>query len=133
MRSLLIALPTLALLALAPMAGCADDDDGGTAADNVGVGAECAVNDDCTEADQTCLTQFKGGYCGVADCQADSDCPSGSLCVTHDDGANYCFLECVEKTDCNRNRSVDNESNCVGSVTFVNADNKGKACEPPAN
>lgn len=125
---------SLLALVIASLAygACSDDDDGSTAADRAGIAAECGSSDDCDEEGQVCLTQFKGGYCGVADCAADDDCPAGSRCVTHDDGTNYCFRECVDKIDCNANRSVDNEANCVGSVTFVNADYKGKACEPPS-
>src|SRR5688572_28217297 len=74
--------------------------DGGTEAQRRGVGAACAMADDCTETGQSCLTQFKGGYCGVASCTADEECPPGSACVTHDDGMNYCFLICIVKTDC---------------------------------
>ena len=63
---------------------------------------------------------------------ADADCPAGSECVVHDDGTNYCFLVCADKVECNRNRSADNEANCSGSVTYVEADNEGKACLPPS-
>ena len=54
-------------------------------------------------------------------------------CVTHDDGVNYCFRDCVDKPDCNRNRSLENEANCVGSITFVDPRNDRKACEPPSS
>ncbi len=84
-----------------------------------GIGAECKVNTDCITEGATCLTQFKGGYCGFSNCTEDADCPAGSVCVTHDDGVNYCFLGCLEKVDCNLGRTLDNESNCVGSVTFL--------------
>lgn len=112
--------------------GCGDDDDDdGTEADRIGVGAACAKNEDCLEG-QTCLLNFKGGYCGLKDCTAHIDCPDGSRCVTHDDGVNYCFRECVDKArDCNRNRPVDIESNCVANITFVEP-YSGKACVPPS-
>ncbi len=109
------------------LGACGDD---GSEADRRGVGASCASNSDCTEEGQVCLP-FKGGYCGVASCVEDVDCPSGSLCVTHDDGLNYCFLVCADKPDCNRNRGVDVEANCSGSVTFADAGD-GKACVPPS-
>lgn len=113
---------------------------GGVDADRVGVGAQCTVNADCpvVECDVepcpelVCLTQFTGGYCGLQGCVADADCPVGSACVTHDDGVNYCFRLCDEKPDCNANRSVDVEANCVGSITFVET-TSGKACEPPSS
>ena len=116
--------------------GCGSSD-GETAADRVGVGAECTDAAECESADQEvvleCLTQFTGGYCGLEGCTGDVDCPEGSACVTHDDGKNYCFRVCQDKPDCNLNRSVENESNCVGSITFVDPRNDRKACEPPSS
>lgn len=128
----------LGLLALVAglCAGCGDDSSGGSSsgseADRHGVGAECAANTDCTEEGQLCLTQFKGGYCGVEDCTADADCPDGSACVAHVDGKNYCFLLCTDKTECNTNRTVDNEANCSSSITFVEDNMNKKACVPPS-
>lgn len=121
---------TFALLsALVLAAGC-----GGNAADRAGIGAQCAKNDDCFETGQTCLTNFKGGYCGANGCLTDADCPSGGACVSHSDGVNYCFRLCGDKVDCNANRSAENESNCVGSVTFADgARTAGKACVPPSS
>src|SRR6478752_3831827 len=83
-----------------------------------GVGAACNADLPCTEAGQTCL-DFKGGYCGVADCTNDAGCPQGSACVAHDDGRNYCFLVCSEKAECNLTRPAADEANCSSSVTFV--------------
>ena len=108
--------------------GCGD----GNEADRRGVGAECTLDDDCFEEDQMCLTQFGGGYCGIPDCTSNLDCPEASACVAHDDGRNYCFRLCIDKPDCNVNRSLDNEANCVGSITFVEP-TEGKACEPPSD
>jgi hypothetical protein len=112
--------------------GCGD---GSTEADRLGVGAECTASAECDSPDEEipleCLTQFKGGYCGLEGCTGDGDCPEGSACVTHDDGTNYCFRACVDKPDCNRNRP-NCEANCVGSVTFVDPRNDRKACEPPS-
>jgi len=96
-----------------------------------GVGAECNADLMCTESGQACLPQFKGGYCGVSACVHDSDCPQGSACVTEDDQINYCFLICVDKPDCNVNRSAANESNCTSSLTFVDGTNGLKVCRPP--
>jgi hypothetical protein len=115
-------------IALLSLIGCGDDDE--SEADRKGVGAQCVLTTDCATG-QTCLA-FKGGYCGLADCTKDLDCPAGSACVTHTDAKNYCFRICAEKTDCNRNRSVENESNCVGSVTFVAGTGSRKACIPPS-
>jgi hypothetical protein len=107
-------------------AACGDE----TEAQRLGVGAECTTNDDCAATAPACLP-FKGGYCGVDDCTADADCPSGSACVTHTDGVNYCFLICDAKADCNVDRTTDNEANCASNVTWVE-DKAEKACVPPS-
>lgn len=113
--------------ALALLIGCGGDDD----ADDFGIGAECAVNDDCdVDMGQSCLG-FKGGYCGLEGCAAHDECPENSACVTHDDGLNYCFRICGDKADCNANRSVENEANCSSSVDFVEPI-AAKACVPPS-
>lgn len=103
----------------------------------IGVAAECTETAECESADPEieldCLTQFKGGYCGIEGCMGNIDCPDGSVCVTSDDdGKNYCFRVCRDKPDCDLRRSVDNESNCVGSISFVDPRNDRKACEPPS-
>ena len=116
------------------LVGCSDDE---TEADRVGVGAECTASAECESDDEdidlVCLTQFDAGYCGLEGCEGDVDCPDGSACVTHDDGMNYCFRLCDDKPECNVNRSVDDEANCVGSITFVDPRNERKACEPPSS
>jgi hypothetical protein len=121
-----------AWLAAFGLAACGDDSSngGGSGADAIGVGAECNGNTDC-ESGQTCLS-FSGGYCGLDDCTGDDDCPTTSACIAHTDGSNYCFRTCVDKIDCNRNRSVDNESNCSSNVEFVDGKNGSKACVPPS-
>ena len=96
-----------------------------------GVGAACDATHECTETGQSCLTQFKGGYCGVAACTEDANCPPGSACVTHDDGMNYCFLVCNVKTDCNRSRAVDVEANCSSTAVLVEEPKDRKICSPP--
>src|SRR5690349_14197099 len=106
-------------------------DDSGSEAQRHGVGATCASNAECTEAGQTCLP-FKGGYCGVADCVSDVDCPAGSACVSYDDGKNYCFLICTDKVQCNASRPLELEANCSSNVTFVSGDKTHKACVPPS-
>lgn len=122
-----LALPFVFVASLALTFACGDS---GTEADELGVGAECSAAGDCLE-EQACLTQFKGGYCGVEDCALDVDCPEGSACVAHDDGSNYCFRICVDKSECNLNRGPDVESNCSANVTFTDGGG-GKACVPPS-
>ena len=126
-----------ASLALAvSLTGCASESE----ADRIGVAWECGADADCPviECDVepcpvlSCLTQFAGGYCGVADCTADVDCPEGSACVAHTDGTNYCFRLCESKPECNRRRSTANEANCSSSVDFVSGANGRKACVPPS-
>lgn len=113
---------------VAVLAACGDD---GTEADRAGVGAECTEDEECAEG-QRCLA-FKGGYCGLEGCEENGDCPSGSLCVAHDDGENYCFRVCTDKAECNRNRSADVASNCASNIEFVPDDTQAKACVPPSS
>jgi hypothetical protein len=135
-RTCLLALTIPLLLGLAT--ACGDDDNGGTPADLVGVGAQCRTDGDCLQPSdagiaQRCLTQFKGGYCGLQDCARNADCPAGSACVLHDDGQTYCFRHCVEKSECNSNRAPEVESNCVSNIDFVEEQTPGKACVPPSS
>ena len=112
------------LLLFLSLAGCSDD------ANDRGVGAQCVMDTECTEEGQRCLTQFKGGYCGLSGCGGDVDCPDGSACITEDDGTRYCFLTCADKSDCNDNRSLENEASCVSSLPFVDGANGRKVCRP---
>jgi hypothetical protein len=119
------------------LTACGDDGDDGTEADQLGVGAQCTSTADCLHEEDagvhlTCLLQFKGGYCGVEDCDSNDDCPDQSVCVAHEDGSNYCFRSCVEKVECNENRDADQEANCSGNTEFVDTDTEGKACVPPS-
>ncbi len=110
-------------------AGCNSD------ADTYGVGAQCQTDDDCYQEEpwaQQCLTSFKGGYCGLTGCTTDADCPDASICVAHDDGVNYCFRSCVDKSECNENRDVDVESNCSANITTLDNPDNLKACVPPS-
>jgi hypothetical protein len=119
------------LFSLALLAGCGDDDDDGTEAQRHGVGAACTGDVDCWEPGQHCL-DFKAGYCGVADCASNLECPSGSACVRHEDGKNYCFLICTDKVQCNRTRPPEAEANCSANIEFVDGDLEVKACVPPS-
>jgi len=118
----------LGVWVLLALGGCG----GGSEAQRRGVGAECAKDSDCSEKGQRCLTAFKGGYCGVAPCASNADCPTGSACVSHSDGANYCFLICTAKPDCNPSRSVDNDANCSSSAVLVEQPKDRKVCTPPS-
>src|SRR5512134_266237 len=106
---------------------------GGSEADNLGVGAQCESTDQCDEEiGLLCLPQFKGGYCGLANCVNDLDCPEDSACIAHEDGVNYCFRICIDKPDCNANRDLENEANCSSSATFTDGTQGRKACVPPS-
>jgi len=105
----------------------------GSNADTLGIGAQCTMTSECnTKLNEVCLSQFKGGYCGLEGCLHDTDCPADSACIAHTDGHNYCFRTCVEKPDCNANRDPINESNCSSSVVFVDGTMNRKACVPPS-
>lgn len=116
-----------ALLSVLAASACSSN------ADSLGVGAQCTKTSECdTKLNEACLTQFKGGYCGLEGCVHDTDCPTDSACITHTDGHNYCFRTCATKGDCNANRDPINESNCSSSVTFVDPQMNRKACVPPS-
>lgn len=130
-RLIVLALCTTSL----PLQACGDDDDGSglTEAQRHGVGAACESDADCFVGARklSCLS-FKGGYCGLEDCQTSAECPPGSGCVAHDDGRNYCFLLCNEKPECNATRPIDIEANCASKITFADGDKDSKACVPPS-
>ena len=130
MQSRLIAL----IVGIGLSAGCGDDDDDDAVSEahQKGVGDACASQSDCIATAPECLRQFKGGYCGISDCQRDQDCPLGSACVAHEDGQNYCFLVCRDKPECNYFRPVDAESNCSSNIDFVDGQRASKACVPPS-
>lgn len=118
------------------LAACGSDPPpyNGTQADLIGVGAICKVDIDCLQTDaahQQCLTEFKGGYCGLKGCTTSADCPAGSGCVTYN-GATYCFRRCKEKAECNLNRPLELESNCSSNIDFVEGKAGDKPCIPPS-
>ncbi len=123
----------LAVFTVIALGGCGGED--GEEADRLGVGSECTSTDECDEStEQSCLPDFKGGYCGIVDCRADADCPEFSACVLHDDGNHYCFRTCTDKAECNENRSEEFESNCSSSIEFLEEQEEPtKACVPPSN
>ncbi len=107
---------------------------GDSSSDRIGIAGECAQDADCRKVDDfqlTCLTAFKGGYCGLAGCTQDADCPTDSVCIAQG-GVNYCFRVCVDKPECNANRTLANEANCVASVTHVGGTSTAKVCVPPS-
>jgi len=62
------------------------------------VGGPCTASGGCA-AGATCLTStmYPGGTCSVH-CASQSDCPSGSVCVT--EGGGQCVLPCSTASDC---------------------------------
>jgi hypothetical protein len=65
----------------------------GNESDRVGIARDCSKNADCPKVGEfqlTCLTIFKGGYCGLAGCVRDADCPLGAARIA-EGGTNYCF------------------------------------------
>lgn len=123
------------------LAACGDGS-GETLADELGVASECEQFSDCPvvllegEVMQlSCLREYKGGYCGIADCGADRECPEGSICVAHTDGENYCFRACDHKSECNANRSPESEANCSANFEWAepSEDDGRKACIPSSS
>jgi hypothetical protein len=113
----------------AGLLSCGDGND----SDRLGIASECSKDADCPKVDGlqlTCLTMFKGGYCGLQGCMQDADCPIGAACIL-EGGANYCFRECIDKPECNARRSLANEANCVSSVQHVGV-SQSKVCVPPS-
>lgn len=116
---------------------------GGNEADRIGIASECGNDDDCPlvkiaseDVHLMCLTQFTAGYCAIEGCQRASDCPEGATCVAHDDGKEYCFRECSNKSECNANRSPDGEANCSANFDFKDPGDEVsglKACIPPSS
>jgi len=115
---------------------------GGSDADSVGIASVCQEDEDCPEVDINgeptqlqCITDFKGGYCSIPDCDSAADCPDGATCVLHTDQQTYCFRECEEKTECNANRPEEDEANCSASFDYADPedDTGSKACIPPSS
>lgn len=94
-----------------------------------GVGEGCGVDAECA-AGLTCLTGYKGGYCGKADCSVNADCPTGSLCVKDGDSS-YCARTCAAAGDCAACRDPDFVATCKADATFMEAGTTGSVCVPP--
>lgn len=136
-----IFLITVVLVFVLPSSyGCKSD---GNDADRVGVAAECNAElacatyqlADASPTPLTCLTEFSGGYCGIEGCTSSLECPVGSHCVAHTNGINYCFRSCLDKSECNQNRTPENEANCSANFVFATPsdDDGSKACIPPSS
>lgn len=121
---------------------CGGPKDDDTEADRLGVAASCKETAECPEVEIAgemvqldCLTQFDAGYCAIRGCDSALDCPGGATCVAHE-GTNYCFRECVDKSECNVNREPDHEANCSSNFDYADSadDVSGvKACIPPSS
>ena len=89
------------------------------------IGSPCTKSEECNDEKKlTCLTTFVSGYCGVEGCSSNSDCPTGSVCVSHKDGKKYCFQTCKEKDECKSNAS------CTVNVIFTDGAQGDKVCQP---
>jgi hypothetical protein len=140
MEALMRSFRLVFLVSFALLSACGGGD--GSEADRVGVGAECSPSNPCPtyevdgdSAPLACLAQFTGGYCGLEACASSLECPAGSICVHHTDGESYCFRACADKSECNRNRGPDVESNCSANFDWEvpTEDDGSKACIPPSS
>jgi hypothetical protein len=96
-----------------------------------GAGAACAADADCTGG-LTCLSNFKGGYCGKGDCAVNADCGAASACVKAADGKNYCFKTCQAASDCSFCRNAGYYATCSDGVVFAEDGTTGSVCVPPS-
>ena len=62
------------------------------------VGDACSSNLDCG-TQVTCDLSQPGGYCTVQNCLP-GNCPDESVCVTFDNGENWCMAMCGSADDC---------------------------------
>ena len=92
------------LLSVACLMGC-----------EAAVGDKCTTSNDCP-AGTVCDTDSPGGYCLVANCDGDEDCPDEAVCVNFTDSLRYCLLKCKKNSDC---RSGDYTCrNDIGDQSF---------------
>ena len=92
------------------------------------VGADCVETSDCT-GDLTCVTDFKGGYCTQTGCAADSECPTGSVCVDNGGDENICLRTCNAASDCSFCRAAGFHAACESEVATVEG-NTEAVCVP---
>jgi hypothetical protein len=95
---------------------------------NCGVGAACADDRDCDPA-LACLTDFRGGYCGKANCTGNADCPGNAQCVRVGDDETTCMRSCADDTDCSFCRGSEVAATCSDDVERVEAGG-GRVCVP---
>jgi hypothetical protein len=98
-----------------------------------GIGADCAIADDCG-GELECITTFEGGYCTQIGCTLDTDCPQpgagqGSRCVTIA-GTNYCLRTCTGASDCNFCRTTLDLTDCTDQANFVDSTGTANVCLP---
>ncbi len=72
------------------------------------VGGPCESAADCGDDGALCVTRvgaggfeltFPSGYCSIAGCSGDADCPEGSGCLSAA-GMNACLALCEDENDC---------------------------------
>jgi hypothetical protein len=78
-----------------------------------------------------CVTSFDHGYCTIADCTLNADCPNDARCVTLPDGHNYCLRTCTGPNSCTFCRPFEFGGECTGDVDFAEAGTTGEVCLPP--
>lgn len=71
------------------------------------IGDECSTDTQCGTG-RFCDRTSKGGYCTVADCEADS-CPENSVCVEFANAERYCMALC-DDGECREDYVCDEEN-----------------------
>jgi len=95
-----------------------------------GAGAGCAADGDCASG-LSCITTFKGGYCGRQGCKVNVDCGKDSACIVAGDGKNYCFKTCQAPSDCSFCRRDGFYATCANNAVFAETGTVGSVCVPP--
>lgn len=85
---------------------------GSVGVDGNGVGGPCGDNTDCASGSR-CLTSndFPGGMC-VVNCAKHEDCPGGSKCIKKENGV--CLPECSLPADCRGGYTCKGKENQSG-------------------
>jgi len=63
-----------------------------------GVGDSCVADIEC-DRPQVCDTASPGGYCTIYDCDLDTSCPQGSVCVVFELGGDRAVAACMDKCE----------------------------------